>query len=192
MRKNESVTTVDPADKSADQPAAKTPHSPTTQSSGLPNPAQGSEHLPDPGPWKRYVAIGDSFTEGLWDSQPDDADQCRGWADLLAQNLSHRRIDAGLDPLLYANLAIRGRLLHPIITEQLPTALEMKPDLVSLVGGGNDILRPSVDIGRLAKNIENAVVRIRESGADVLLATGFDTSASPLVSMTQGRVGIFN
>ncbi|PFG35289.1 lysophospholipase L1-like esterase [Sanguibacter antarcticus] len=148
--------------------------------------------LPPPAPWSRYIAIGDSFTEGLWDLQPEDETNCRGWADMLAMNLSHRRIAAGLDPLLYANLAIRGRLLRPIIAEQLPAALEMKPDLVSLIGGGNDILRPNVDVDVLSRSLEAAVVRIRESGADVLLSTGVDASDSPLMGLTRGRVGIFN
>lgn len=148
--------------------------------------------LPPPGPWSRYVAIGDSFTEGLWDVHPDDEDHCRGWADLLAKNLSQRRIAAGQEPLSYANLAIRGRLMRPIITEQLPAALEMKPDLVSLIGGGNDILRPAADVDLIARNLEAAVVRIRRTGADVLLSTGIDAAESPLVGMTRGRVGIFN
>ena len=159
----------------------------------LPEPTEGTTpRLPAPGPWSRYVAIGDSFTEGLWDPQPEDDTNCRGWADMLAMNLSHRRIEAGQDPLLYANLAIRGRLLRPIITEQLPVALAMKPDLVSLIGGGNDILRPNVDVDTLTRNLEAAVVRIRETGADVLLGTGIDASDSPLMGMTRGKVGIFN
>ncbi|KQU00662.1 SGNH/GDSL hydrolase family protein [Sanguibacter inulinus] len=149
-------------------------------------------HLPAPGPWARYVAVGDSFTEGLWDAEPADPAQCRGWADLLARSLSHRRIDSGQDPLLYANLAIRGKQIRSILGDQLPVALEMKPDLVSLIGGGNDILRPSVDVDQVARSIEEAVVRIRETGADVLLGTGFDASDSPLVGMTRGRTGILN
>jgi len=156
------------------------------------DPSEGTVHLPAPGPWARYVAIGDSFTEGLWDAEPADPAQCRGWADLLARSLSHRRIDSGQDPLLYANLAIRGKQIRSILGDQLPVALEMKPDLVSLIGGGNDILRPSVDVDQVARSIEEAVVRIRETGADVLLGTGFDASDSPLVGMTRGRTGILN
>jgi len=156
------------------------------------DPSEGTVHLPAPGPWASYVAVGDSFTEGLWDAEPADPAQCRGWADLLARSLSHRRIDSGQDPLLYANLAIRGKQIRSILGDQLPVALEMKPDLVSLIGGGNDILRPSVDVDQVARSIEDAVVRIRETGADVLLGTGFDASDSPLVGMTRGRTGILN
>jgi lysophospholipase L1-like esterase len=142
--------------------------------------------------WGSYVAIGDSFTEGLWDPYPNDPDRLRGWADLLAGHLSERRSTAGEAPLEYANLAIRGRLLRSILREQVPAALDLKPDLVSLIGGGNDILRPAADIDRLARNLDHAVGRLRAEGIDVLLGTGFDTSGSALVSLTRGRVGVYN
>ena len=142
--------------------------------------------------WTRYVAIGDSFTEGLWDVVPDDDTRCRGWADILAAHLSTRRTDAGAVPLEYANLAIRGRLLGSILTEQLPTAIALEPDLVSVIGGGNDILRPTVDIDELAGRLEAAVVRLRASGADVLLSTGMNPAGSALMRRTRHRVGLYN
>jgi lysophospholipase L1-like esterase len=142
--------------------------------------------------WSRYVAVGDSFTEGLWDA-PDgmDAPQ-RGWADLLASHLSARRRAAGEPALEYANLAIRGRLLRSILVDQVPVAMAMQPDLVSLVGGGNDILRPATDVDRMARNLEARVVRLREAGIDVLLGTGYDAAGSPLVGATRSRVAIYN
>ena len=150
-----------------------------------------TEPIPAPR-WSRYVAVGDSFTEGLWDD-PDgrDAPQ-RGWADLLASHLSERRKAAGESALEYANLAIRGKVLRAILVEQVPVAMAMAPDLVSLVGGGNDILRPTSDIDRMARNLEARVVRLRAAGIDVLLGTGYDAYGSPLVSATRSRVGIYN
>jgi lysophospholipase L1-like esterase len=142
--------------------------------------------------WSRYVAIGDSFTEGLWDDPDGREAPQRGWADLLASHLSERRVAAGAEPLHYANLAIRGRLLRSILVDQVPEALTMKPDLVSLVGGGNDILRPTADVDRMARNLEAAVVRLRAAGVDVLLGTGVDASESPLVKATRSRVAIYN
>ena len=143
-------------------------------------------------PWTRYVALGDSFTEGLWDA-PDGTDApMRGWADLLAARLSARRAQAGDPPLEYANLAVRGRRLAPIVDDQVPAALALRPDLVSLVGGGNDLLRPDGDPDRLAARLEAAVVRLRRSGADVLLATGFDTAESPVVRLTRSKVAVYN
>ncbi|WP_081861746.1 SGNH/GDSL hydrolase family protein [Cellulomonas sp. HZM] len=153
---------------------------------------------PDAPRWSRYVAIGDSFTEGLWDSPDGSAGptspdgELRGWADQLAGSISRRRVAAGEAPLEYANLAIRGRRLRPILGEQVPAAIAMQPDLVSLVGGGNDILRPSADVDRLARNLEAAVVRLRSAGIDVLLGTGFDTAQSPLVRATRSRVAVYN
>lgn len=180
----------------ADSTVKTTPasHASTTGDCATPNPdpPPRAERPPTPDLWSRYVAIGDSFTEGLWDIDPHNPKQCRGWADLLAHTLTRRRIDAGTEPLQYANLAIRGRLMHSIVTGQLPVALEMKPDLISVLGGGNDILRPAADIDRMARNIEDAVVRIRATGADVLLCTGIDARDSPLVRRTRGRTAILN
>ncbi|MGC5168662.1 SGNH/GDSL hydrolase family protein [Luteimicrobium sp. DT211] len=142
--------------------------------------------------WSSYVAVGDSFTEGLWDTDPASPGRCRGWADRLAASLSARRVAGGQEPLRYANLAVRGKLLGPIIADQVPRALALEPGLVSLVGGGNDILRPRADVDLLSQRLEDAVVRLRAAGADVLLATGFDASESPVVSLTRSRVGVYN
>jgi lysophospholipase L1-like esterase len=142
--------------------------------------------------WTRYVAIGDSFTEGLWDAPEGRDGPMRGWADLLAEHLSARRTAAGLPPLEYANLAVRGRLLRPIVDDQVPAALALRPDLVSIVGGGNDLLRPDGNPDRLARRLEAAVARLRASGADVLMATGFDTAESPVVRLIRPKVAVYN
>ncbi|MEY2847735.1 MAG: hypothetical protein RI885_400, partial [Actinomycetota bacterium] len=94
-----------------------------------------------------YVAIGDSFTEGVGDEV--SGGRVRGWADLVAQGLAL----ASSDPVTYANLAIRGRLLEPIVVEQAPAAIALRPALVSFNGGGNDMLRPRVDIARVADRL---------------------------------------
>ena len=75
-----------------------------------------------------FVAIGDSFTEGLEDHTPDGG--LRGWADLVAAALAAQR-----PGFRYANLAIRGKLLAEVVAEQLPRAVELAPDLVSLAAG---------------------------------------------------------
>lgn len=142
--------------------------------------------------WRRYVAIGDSFTEGLID-EPDEPGIYRGWADRLAQTLSARRIEAGRAPLEYANLAVRGKLLDPILSDQFPQALAAEPDLVSIVGGGNDLLRPGGDPDRLAARLDRAVRTARDSGADVLLGTGMDTRiAGRLLAAMRPKVAILN
>lgn len=136
--------------------------------------------------WTRYVALGDSFTEGMSDPHPAAPGAYRGWADRLAESLAVRSDG----PLEYANLAVRGRLLPQILAEQLPVALELRPDLVSLVGGGNDLLRPSGDPDTLAAALEDAVASLRALGADVLLATGVDPRLTPLIRRTRGKVAV--
>ena len=155
-------------------------------------------------PWRRYVALGDSFTEGLWDvpdgEPPVTAETeppglvCRGWADLLAGHLADRArlTDPDGEPVRYANLAVRGRLLGPILGEQVPAAIRLGADLVSLIGGGNDLLRPVADPDRLAASLEAAVVGLRAAGVDVLLGTGMDAKDSPLMRRNRGRVAVLN
>ena len=139
--------------------------------------------------WSRYVAIGDSFTEGMCDPDPHVPGRFVGWADRLADRLAQ---EAGLEHITfsYANLAVRGRLLGDVVGPQLTTALAMSPDLISIVGGGNDILRPGVDLDAIADRLESAVVRIRATGADVLLATPTDTRDAGLFRALRGRHAI--
>jgi len=113
--------------------------------------------------WASYVAVGDSFTEGLDDPDPDGQGY-RGWADLVAARLSQERAD-----FRYANLAVRGRLFHAIVDEQVPVALAMKPELVSFAGGGNDALRRSFDPAVMLARFDEVVRTLRATGADVVL-----------------------
>jgi lysophospholipase L1-like esterase len=113
--------------------------------------------------WGSYVAMGDSFTEGMSDPYPDGS--YRGWADLVAARLA---VEAGPD-FGYANLAIRGRLFDRVVAEQLPAVLAMKPDLISFAAGGNDMLRRKVDPVALMARFDDVVGELRGTGADVLL-----------------------
>lgn len=135
----------------------------------------------------RYVALGDSFTEGVGDPDASRPNGLRGWADRVAEVLSTRTPDFG-----YANLAIRGRLLGPIIDEQLEPALALQPDLVTLYAGGNDILRPGIDLDGLAERYDAAVAALAATGARVLVWTGFDLGWAPVFGRLRGRVAIYN
>ena len=115
--------------------------------------------------WRRYVALGDSLTEGLCDPAPDGA--LRGWADRLALLLAAR---GGLH---YANLAIRSKRVGDVCGTQLDRALELRPDLVSILIGANDLVKHRTDVPALAAELESAVVRLRATGADVVLVTPF-------------------
>jgi len=132
-----------------------------------------------------FVAIGDSFTEGLNDPAPGGG--FRGWADRLAGLLAAR-----YPGLRYANLAVRGKLLREIVAEQLPAAAAMSPGLVSLAGGGNDILRPGADPDTLAELFDVAVARLRETGAQVLIFTGSDPVGIPVLRLLRGRIAAYN
>ena len=103
--------------------------------------------------WSRYVAIGDSFSEGLCDVDPDDPDRFVGWADRLAGHLAGIAAAQG-GTLEYANLAVRGRLLADVVGPQLGPRPVFRPDLVSIVGGGNDILRNHADLDLLSERLE--------------------------------------
>ncbi|MEJ2865531.1 SGNH/GDSL hydrolase family protein [Actinomycetospora flava] len=120
-----------------------------------------------------YAAIGDSFTEGVGDEQPDGS--TRGWADLVAAGLARTRGE----PVGYANLAVRGRLLAPIVTDQLDAALALDPapTLLTLNGGGNDMLRRHIEAPDLVALTETAVQRCADAGVRLVLISGADPSA---------------
>lgn len=138
-------------------------------------------------PWSRYVAVGDSFTEGIGDPEPRSAGGTRGWADRVAEVLS-----AKTDDFAYANLAIRGRLLQQIIDEQVEPAMALRPDLVTISAGGNDIIRPGTDPDDIAERLEGAIERLRSDGATVLLFNGPDIGMTPVLRRSRGKVAIYN
>ncbi len=139
-----------------------------------------------PGPYIRYVAIGDSTTEGLEDPLP--IGRYRGWADRLAERL------AELDPALeYANLAVRGRLAGQVREQQLGPAVALEPDLASVVAGLNDVLRPGFDVDRVAGEIEEMQAALGAAGATVLTFTMADpTPVIPITRPLRGRLLAFN
>ena len=133
----------------------------------------------------RYVALGDSFTEGVGDPDDTRPNGVRGWADRVAAVLAD-------DEFTYANLAIRGRKLLPIVAEQIDPALEMRPDLVTIYAGANDVLRPRIDIDRLIEAYDVAIGRLAGSGARVVMFTAYDPGGSPVFGALRGRFAIYN
>jgi lysophospholipase L1-like esterase len=134
---------------------------------------------------RSFAAIGDSFTEGYGDFYPDGS--CQGWADRFARLLA-----ASAPGLTYANLAVRGKLLGQVISEQVPPAIALKPDLISLAAGGNDLLRPGADPGALAASFEQAVTELRPSARQVLLFSGFDPAGLPLMRLIRDKCIAYN
>lgn len=140
-----------------------------------------------PHPWRRYVAIGDSFTEGVGDPDPTAPNGFRGWADRVAEVLSQQ-----VDDFAYANLAVRGRLIGQIVSEQVEPALDLSPDLITFSAGGNDVIRPGADPDAVAQQFEDAVVRLSRDGATLVVFTGIDTNFTPVFRGIRGRVAIYN
>jgi lysophospholipase L1-like esterase len=134
---------------------------------------------------RSFVALGDSFTEGL-DDPRDDQQGYRGWADRFAEHLAAHR-----PGLRYANLAVRGKRLHEVAAEQVPQAIAMSPDLVSLAAGGNDMLMPRADPDALARTFDEVVRTLLMGGCQVLIFTGFDTRF-PVLRLLRGKVAAFN
>jgi len=124
----------------------------------------------------RFVAIGDSFTEGVGDWDARYPNGVRGWADRVAKQLSKH------DPETeYANLALRSRTLDSVVREQVDRAIALRPTLVSFFAGGNDLLHLRGDVADLMDRYEAAVARLATSGARLLLFTSYDLRLSPLL-----------
>ena len=121
--------------------------------------------------FRRYVAIGDSSTEGLEDL--DDAGGYRGWADRLAQHLA----DAQPEPLEYANLAVRGLQMQEIRATQLEPALDLRPDLLTVFGGVNDVINRQCDFASIRRDLEAVFSAVRRLDCTVLTFTMPDPAA---------------
>lgn len=138
-------------------------------------------------PWSRYVAIGDSFTEGIGDPEPRSPGGHRGWADRVAEVLSDQTAD-----FAYANLAIRGRLLQQILDEQVDPALALRPDLITVSMGGNDVIRPGTDPDEIAARFDGGIEKLRRDGATVVMFNGPDIGMTPVLGRIRGKVAIYN
>ena len=136
--------------------------------------------------WSSFVAIGDSFTEGMDDPRPDGT--YRGWADLVAERLA--KVTPGFR---YANLAVRGRLFDAVVDEQVPMALRSAPELVTFAAGGNDALRRGFNPVTLATRLHEVVRMLSAIGSTVVLFTAADVShVLPARRFIQQRVRALN
>jgi len=76
------------------------------------------------------VALGDSATQGIGASRPE-----RGYVGLLAERM---RSQTG-GPVRVVNLSRSGATVRDLIEEQLPRLQELRPDVVTVAIGGNDV-----------------------------------------------------
>lgn len=138
-------------------------------------------------PWRRYVALGDSFTEGLGDPEPHLPGRLRGWADRVAEQLSLLEPD-----FAYANVAVRGKLIDQVSQEQIDPAIELQPDLITFCAGGNDVIRPGSDPDTVTAKLERAITRLSATGATMVMFTAVDVGFSPVFKSIRGKVAIYN
>lgn len=137
--------------------------------------------------FQRYVAIGDSTTEGLEDALPGGG--YRGWADRLAEHIAN----AQDEPLEYANLAIRGLRLGEIHRTQLDRALAAEPDLMTIFGGVNDVIGRGCDFRALQADYAAMFAQARARDITVLTFTMPDPTAfNPLGRRLRERMFLLN
>ncbi|MES5822127.1 SGNH/GDSL hydrolase family protein [Streptomyces sp. RG80] len=107
----------------------------------------------------RFVALGDSLTEGVGDPVGQG---WRGWAALLSDGLG--------DSVEFTNLAVSGAQTRDVLEGQLPAGLALRPDVVSVVVGVNDTLRCTFDIRAVASRLDAVYAAFAAQGAVVLTA----------------------
>jgi lysophospholipase L1-like esterase len=104
-----------------------------------------------------FTALGDSITLGLGDPTPGG--QWRGWAVFLAGGLPGGQLH---------NLATTGAQAADVERSQLPRALELRPDVASVVVGINDTLRRGFDPARVDAALGHVIGSLSAAGAVVL------------------------
>ena len=137
----------------------------------------------------RFTALGDSITEGMCDTSRQPDGRYLGWADRLAMILAGQ--PGRREPLQYANLAVRSRKVDHVLREQIPQALAMRADFVTILIGANDLANYRSDPDLLCDRLESGVALLRRSGAQVMLATLFDPLFRFMKPMRR-RAAVFN
>ncbi len=135
----------------------------------------------------RYIALGDSFTEGVGDVSNRRPNGVRGWADRVAEGLA-----SDCPGWEYANLAIRSKRLRHIIAEQLEAAVAMEPTLITLYAGGTDVMDFGTKIADILTDYEFLVDRLAQTGATLVLFTGYDVEVSPALGPLRRKNHAYN
>ncbi len=141
--------------------------------------------------WARYVALGDSITEQTREPAIGAVDHWHGWASRLATILDG---DARLDGrrVEFTNLARHGERVRNVVDSQVPRAVAIRPDLVSILIGNRDLASRRADPDALAAHLSSAVSALRSIGADVLLVNCFDPQFRFFMRPLRERTAAFN
>lgn len=110
----------------------------------------------------RFVALGDSLTEGVGDPV---GGAWRGWAELLSAGLAPDGT-----PVEFHNFAASGAQTSDVLARQMPQALALRPDIASVLVGVNDTLRRTFDIHAVAARLDHVYAAFTEQGAVLLTA----------------------
>ncbi|MGC5324716.1 SGNH/GDSL hydrolase family protein [Brevibacillus sp. SYSU BS000544] len=114
--------------------------------------------------WNRFVAIGDSVTKGIGDEVNNIP--CRSWADHLALEWQNKNTS-----FYYENLAIRGLTAAEVRETQLEKAVSLQPDIVSVVAGGNDVLKSVWNPTIFEREFTFMLERLSQTGATIISST---------------------
>lgn len=137
--------------------------------------------------FSRYVALGDSFTEGIGDPHPRSRNGLRGWADHVATHLAQRNTD-----FRYANLAVRGRTMNDVLNGQIQPAVMLRPDLITICAGMNDLVMLRTDVDAMMARYAEGLKALQQTGALVMTFTAADLGTVPLFRRLRGRAAIYN
>lgn len=114
--------------------------------------------------YQNFVGMGDSITQGICD--PVEGFETLGWADRLAKALRQHN-----PSLSYTNLGERGLASDLVLAIELPVALELQPDLVCLMVGGNNALRKTYKSEQFEIELRLMVEKLTEQGATLVMGT---------------------
>jgi len=111
----------------------------------------------------RVVALGDSFScgEGVGlDIRPEQT-----WTALLCD---------ALPGAMLVNLSTAGARVRDVRRHQLPAALSVSPDLVTIMVGLNDVIRSGLSAKQIAEDLQVMVGELSGIGSIVLVARWHD------------------
>jgi acyl-CoA thioesterase-1 len=123
-----------------------------------------------------YVALGDSTAQGIGASQPE-----AGYVSRLHQRLRELYPAARLN-----NLSANGATSADVLGEQLPQALALRPHLVTLSVGPND-LTSGVSVDQFQDNVDRILTALRETGAVVVINLLPDLAVTPRFRTSRWR-----
>ncbi|MCD0453476.1 SGNH/GDSL hydrolase family protein [Actinocorallia sp. API 0066] len=122
-------------------------------------------------PWKRFAVVGDSLAEGLGEATPGY--RTLPWADRTREALARVQPD-----LEYLNIGLRDLIASEVREQQLERALEFGPDLAAVVCGGNDLLRPVVDLDAVEGELDTIIGSLAATGTTVVTYCLMDICAA--------------